>query len=103
MTWPQSSEPCVRLVGSGSISVHRRLAGATQNRHNGRVFVGDTAMLRKAIQAAAVLALLTGPAAAQSMNMTPDFSSHKTQGEQQRDREIELKYHETVDSLPDRK
>jgi hypothetical protein len=60
-------------------------------------------MLRKLIQAGAVLALLTGPASAQSMNMTPDFSTHKTQGEQQRDREIELKYHETVDSLPDRK
>ncbi len=60
-------------------------------------------MLRKLIPAGAVLALLTAPAVAQSMNMIPDTGRHLTVEEQQQNRDIEMKYHETVDSMPDKK
>jgi hypothetical protein len=73
-------------------------------------------MLRKLIQAGAVVVLLTGNAYSQpagtgntsgdsmSLNMLPDSRRRLTPEEQQRERDIEAQYNRTVnDKIPDKK
>ena len=72
-------------------------------------------MLRKLIQAGAIITMLTGDAYCQvgstgntpsgpiPMNMAPNFERHRTPEEQQLDREVESKYRETVSKIPDKK
>ena len=73
-------------------------------------------MLRKLIQAGAIVVLMTGDAYSQpagtgntsgdpmSMNMLPDSRRRLTPEEQQRERDIESQYHRTVnDKIPDKK
>ena len=59
-------------------------------------------MLRKLFGAGAIVALLAGPAAAQSMNMLAK-ERQLTPEEQQREREIEEHYRDAVSKLPDKK
>jgi hypothetical protein len=75
-------------------------------------------MLRKFVQAGAMIALLAGTAHAQytnqsggntsggnmNMNMMPDTRRHLTPEEAQRERDIEAQYNRTVnDKIPDKK
>lgn len=73
-------------------------------------------MLRKLVQAGAIVVLLTGDAFCQPassgntsgdtvpLNMLPDSRRRLTPEEQQREREIESQYHRTVnDKIPDKK
>jgi len=59
-------------------------------------------MLRKLIGAGAIVALLAGPAAAQSMNMLAP-ERQLTPDEQERERLLELQYRDTVAKMPDKK
>ena len=73
-------------------------------------------MLRKLMQAGAIIVVLTGDAYCQvggtsnsssesiPMNMLPDTRRHLTPEEAQREREIEAQYNRTVnDKIPDKK
>jgi hypothetical protein len=58
-------------------------------------------MLRKLIGAGAIVALMTGGAFAQSMNLLSKERA-MTSEEAQRERAIELQYRETADRIPDK-
>jgi hypothetical protein len=60
------------------------------------------AMLRHVVGAGAVVALLTGPATAQSINLLSK-ERQLTSEEIQREQALELQYKETVDKMPDKK
>ncbi|MEA2978378.1 MAG: hypothetical protein QOF91_1636 [Alphaproteobacteria bacterium] len=73
-------------------------------------------MLRKLIQAGAIIAMLTGDAHSQvgttgntssdpiPMNMMPDTRRHLTPEEAQRERDIEAQYNRTInEKIPDKK
>jgi len=60
-------------------------------------------MLRKLIPAGAILALLSGPALPQSLNLIPDTKRHLTAEEQQQERDAESRYRETINGIPDKK
>ena len=59
-------------------------------------------MLRKLIGAGAIVALLTGPAASQSMNLLSQ-ERQLTPAEQERERLIELEYRDTANKIPEKK
>jgi hypothetical protein len=82
----------------------------------GGAFIGVGAMLRKLIQAGAIIVLLMGDAFCQPagvggnssspipMNMLPDMQRRLTPEEAQRERDIEAAYNRTVnDKIPDKK
>jgi hypothetical protein len=95
-------------------SLHR-LAGHAK-KSIGAITHRIIAMLRKLIQAGAIVVLLTGDAFCQPassgntssdsipLNMLPDSRRRLTPEEQQRERDIEAQYNRTVnDKIPDKK